>query len=307
MSQNNWSIAEVPSQKGKIAIVTGANTGLGYETALALAQKDMKVILACRNMVKAENAKAKIKKAYPNANLECKQIDLSKLGSVRLFIDRFLKEYQQLDLLINNAGIMIPPFSLTQDGFESQMGANYFGHFVLTEGLLKTIMNTPNSRIISLSSIAHKQGKINFKDLQYEQNYDAMKAYAQSKFACLIFAIELQRKLEKAGSSTISLAAHPGISDTELMRYMPKWTGLFMPIVTPFIAHKPNKGALPTLRAALDEVAEGGDYYGPDGRREFKGKPIKVKPRRKAQDEELAKRLWAVSEELTDCKYEFKT
>lgn len=303
MSQANWDMAKVSSQKGKIAIVTGANTGLGYETALALAGKGMKVILACRNIEKAEKAKEKIEQKYPIAALECRQIDLSRLNSVRSFAANFSKDYHQLDLLINNAGIMIPPFSLTEDGFESQMGANYFGHFVLTQNLLTVLLKTSNSRIISLSSIAHKQGNIQFKDLQFEKKYDAIKAYAQSKLACLIFAIELQRRLAKAGSSTISLAAHPGISDTELMRYLPTWSMLLVPILSAFVAHKPDKGALPTLRAALDETAKGGDFYGPNGRREFNGSPVKVKARRKAKEEKLAKRLWAISEELTACTY----
>lgn len=304
MNQNNWKLSEAPSQKGKIAVITGANTGLGFETALALAGKNCKVILACRNMEKAAKAEAKILQKFPNAETECRQLDLSKLSAVRDFATHFLKDYSQLDLLINNAGIMIPPFSLTEDGFESQMAANYFGHFLLTELLLKTIMNTPNSRIISLSSIAHKRGKIQFEDLQYEKEYSAMGAYAQSKLACLIFAIELQRKLEKAGSKTISLAAHPGISTTELSRHLPAWSMLLYPIMVLLITHNPAKGALPTLRAALDHSAAGGDYFGPNGKREYRGKPVKVKARRKAQDEALAKKLWTVSEELTGCKYE---
>ena len=303
MNQSSWNLTNVSSQVGKVAIVTGANSGLGYETALALAAKDMKVILACRNLVKAEDAKEKIQQEQPNASIECRQIDLSSLNSVRDFSADFLKDYQQLDLLINNAGIMIPPFSLTEDGFESQMAANYFGHFLLTEGLLESLMKTPGSRIVSLSSIAHKRGKIQFDDLQFEQDYDAMKAYAQSKLACLIFAIELQRKLDKAGSTTLSLAAHPGISDTELMRHMPIWSRLLVPFIGPFISHKPDKGALPTLRAALDARAQGGDYYGPNGKREFKGQPVKVKPRRKALDEDLGRQLWTISEELTNCTY----
>ena len=307
MSKSSWDVNKVAPQKGKIAVVTGANTGLGYETALSLASKEMKVILACRNLKKAEQAKAHILRKISNAIVECRQIDLSKLSSVRTFAKKFLKDHKQLDLLINNAGIMIPPFSLTEDGFESQMGANYFGHFLLTQLLLKTLMNTANSRIVSLSSLAHKRGKINFDDLHFENNYSAFGAYAQSKLACLIFAIELQRRLEKAGSQTMSLAAHPGISDTELSRFMPKWGILLIPVFGPLISHKPDKGALPTLRAALDSEAMGGEYFGPNHRREYKGPPVKVKARRKAHDVELAQRLWSVSEELTGCKYEFNS
>lgn len=303
MSQKNWDITKIPTQKGKVAIVTGANAGLGYETALALAGKQAKVILACRNMDKAAKAKAKILEQFPSASLECREIDLSKLKSVRAFAANFIKDHSSLNLLINNAGIMMPPFSLTEDGFESQLAANYLGHFLLTELLLETVMKTENSRIISLSSLAHTKGKIQFEDLQYEKKYSKMGAYAQSKLACLIFAIELQRRLEKAGSSTISLAAHPGISNTELSRSFPKWFMLISPIIGLFLSHKPAKGALPTLRAALDATAKGGEYYGPRDRREQKGPPVLVTPRRTAMDKALAKKLWSVSEELTNCKY----
>lgn len=303
MPKNTWDISEIPSQEGKIALVTGANTGLGYETALALAQKDMRVILACRNMQKAKVAKKNILEKCTHADAECLEIDLSKLKSVRSFAWNFSKDYQQLDLLINNAGIMMPPFSLTEDGFESQMGANYFGHFLLTNLLLGTLNKTPNSRVISLSSLAHRRGKINFDDLHFEKKYSAFGAYAQSKLACLIFAIELQRRLSEAGSSTISLAAHPGLSDTELTRFLSKRMMLVLPLFAPFISHKPNQGALPTLRASLDEFAQGGEYYGPNSIREYKGPPVLVKARRTAHDEELAKRLWTLSEELTQCKY----
>ncbi|MFK7907957.1 MAG: oxidoreductase [Chitinophagales bacterium] len=304
MTQSTWNFNNIPFQKGRIAIVTGANTGLGFETVLALAAKNMEVVLACRNMQKAEAAKLKILQQYSFAKVECMQIDLSSLQSVRAFAANFLKQYEALDLLINNAGIMIPPFSLTEDGFESQMGANYFGHFLLTDLLLETIVKTPNSRIVSLSSIAHKRGKINFDDLQSQKRYSAVEAYAQSKLACLMFAYELQRRLEKAGSKTLSIAAHPGISDTELSRHIPKLvTFLMMPVFTTFFTHKPAKGALPTLRAALDEAAEGGDYFGPNGWREFKGKPIKVRSTRRSRREDTAKRLWEVSEKLTGASY----
>ncbi|MGB0931289.1 MAG: oxidoreductase [Chitinophagales bacterium] len=304
MTKPNWSLNNVPLQKGRIAIITGANTGLGFETALALASKNMEVVLACRNMEKAQAAKLKILQKFSNAKVECLQIDLSSLQSVRDFARNFSEEYERLDLLINNAGIMIPPFSLTKDGFESQMAANYFGHFLLTSLLLPTIRNTPNSRIVSLSSIAHKSGKINFDDLQSKNKYSAVQAYAQSKLACLMFAYELQRRLENVESDTISVAAHPGISDTELSRHIPKLASmLLVPVFTTFITHKPAKGALPTLRAALDENAKGGDYFGPDGWREFKGKPIKVRSTRRSKNEETAKKLWEVSERLTGTAY----
>lgn len=303
MGQSTWNILEAPSQKGKIAIVTGANAGLGFETALALAQKGAKVIMACRNITKAEKAKTAILKEVPNGDLVVMEIDLSKLKSVRNFAKAFLNKYDALHLLINNAGVMIPPYEKTEDGFELQMGANYFGHFLLSGLLLETIMQTAESRVISLSSIAHKNGKIHFDNLHWETDYSKMRAYEQSKLACLIFSFELQRRLDKAGSSTLSVAAHPGISDTELGKHIPKLMYfLFRPIAS-FYIQKPEYGALPTLMAALGTNVKGGDYYGPTGNgKETKGPPGLARSKSKARNEEIANRLWSVSEELTGVK-----
>ncbi len=303
MSNSIWNISKAPSQKGKIAIVTGANAGLGFETTLALAEKGAKIIMACRNRSKAEKAKAAILEKVPNGDLEIMEIDLSKLKSVRSFATAFLSQYDALHLLINNAGVMIPPYQKTEDGFELQMAANYFGHFLLTGLLLELILKTPASRIVSLSSLAHKQGDIHFDDLYWEKEYSKMKAYQQSKLACLIFAFELQRRLEKAGSSTISVAAHPGISNTELSKHIPKFMYFFLRPLFSFYIHKPKKGALPTLMAALGTEVKGGDYYGPTGNKsETKGPPGLARSKSKARNEELAKRLWSVSEELTGMK-----
>ncbi|MBK7410689.1 MAG: SDR family NAD(P)-dependent oxidoreductase [Saprospirales bacterium] len=299
---HTFDINSIPSQKGRTAIVTGANIGLGYETTLALAQKDVKVIMACRNIEKAEKAKAQILAQVPQAELEVMQVDLSKLQSVRDFAASFLKKYNKLDLLINNAGIMMPPYSRTVDGFESQMGANYFGHFLLTGLLLDTINSTPNSRVVTLSSNAHKSGMINFEDLQSAQKYSAMGAYSQSKLACLLFAYELQRKLEKAGSKTISVAAHPGVSNTNLGQYLPRWVWILAPLLV-FFTHSPKKAAEPTLYAALGTDVNGGDYFGPGGFNEMKGRATKVKSTDLSHDQELAGKLWKVSEELTQISY----
>lgn len=296
-----FDINQTPSQKGKIAVITGANTGLGYETTLALAKKEMKVVMACRNFEKATNAKNSILKQVSHAQLEIILLDLSDLKSVRKFAEDFLNQYSTLDLLINNAGIMIPPFSRTIDGFESQMGANYFGHFLLTGLLLKTIINTPNSRIISLSSIAHKQGKIDFENLNAEKSYSKINAYAQSKLACLMFGYELQEKLK--GTSTLSIIAHPGVSNTDLPRHIPRILYyLFYPLL-PIITQKPEKAALPSLMAALDTNLESGDYIGPNGFNEMKGEPQKTKAFPQAHDKNVRERLWKVSEELTDFSY----
>lgn len=301
-----FDINTVPSQKGRIAIVTGANNGLGYETALALAQKDMKVILACRNLEKAEAAKQAIYKQIPQADVEVMQIDLSKLASVRAFAKSFLEKYHQLDILVNNAGIMTPPFSLSEDGFESQMAANYFGHFLLTALLLDTLTQTPHSRIITLSSIAHKQGKINFDDLQSEKRYSPMAAYSQSKLACLMFSYELQRRLAQAGKQTISVAAHPGISDTNLIKNTPVPNWLFdlcKPIMTKTFLQSAKAGAEPTLYAALGEDVKGGDYFGPDGFYEMRGKAKKVDSTALSKDKIVAQKLWELSEKLCQVVY----
>ena len=260
--------------------------------------------MACRSLNKANAAKDSIKAEVPNADVEVMEIDLSSLNSVRNFAKAFQSKYDRLDVLINNAGVMMPPYTKTEDGFELQFEANFLGHFLLTGLLMDTILKTPNSRVVNLSSIAHKSGKINFDDLQSEKKYSASEAYGQSKLACLLFAFELQRRLEKAGhDQTISTAAHPGIATTELARHMPKIVyTIIRYTIAPFITHAPKEGAKPTLVAAIGN-AEGGDYFGPTGFQEFKGKPGKVSGTAMATDEDLAKRLWEKSEELVGLKY----
>lgn len=298
-------IEELPLQNGRIIIVTGANTGLGFETALVLAKKGAKVIMACRNAIKANKAIDRIKKEIPNADLEFIQIDLSSLESVRSFAKEFQSKYDRLDVLINNAGVMMPPYTKTKDGFELQFEANHLGHFLLTGLLLDTIVNTPDSRVVSLSSIAHKNGKINFDDLQSEKKYSASEAYGQSKLACLMFAYELQRRLERKGyKNTISIAAHPGVSPTELSRHMPKLLFVILKYtVGPFLTHAPSEGAKPTLMAAVTNGVKGGDYFGPTGFNEMKGKPGIASSTDLSKDETVAKRLWEVSEELSGLKF----
>lgn len=298
-----FNIDNIPSQKGKIAIVTGANTGLGFETALALVKKETKVIMACRTIEKAETAKQDILRKVPGADLEILPVDLSSLSSVRDFAKSYLAKHSQLDLLINNAGIMMPPYSRTIDGFESQMGTNYFGHFLLTGLLLDIITKTPGSRIVSLGSIAHKKGEINFEDLHWEKKYSAMGAYRQSKLACLMFAYELQRRLETTDMKTISVAAHPGVSITELVRHYPKWLMFVSSLLFPLFSHSPEKGALPVLYAALGPDVRGGDYFGPQGRSEMTGDPGKAESTSLSHNEDIAKQLWEVSEKLTGFKY----
>ena len=294
----------LPEQNGRIFIVTGANTGLGYENSYTLAKKGATVIMACRSLKKANKAKDSIKEEVPNADLEVMEIDLSSLDSVRNFAKAYQSKYDRLDVLINNAGVMMPPYTKTDDGYELQLEANFLGHFLLTGLLMDTLLKTANSRVVTLSSIAHKNAKINFDDLQSEKKYSASDAYGQSKLACLFFAYELQRRLEKAGhNQTISTAAHPGIATTELARHMPKLVyAILKYTVAPFLTHAPKEGAKPTLVAAIGEV-KGGDYFGPTGFNEFKGKPGKVSSTALSKDAAIAKRLWEKSEELVGLNY----
>lgn len=300
-----WNLKSAPNQPGKIAIVTGANIGLGFETALALAEKGCEIVMACRDLKKAELAKSKILKQNSSAIIHCIALDLGDFASIRKFAITFHSKFNQLDFLINNAGLMTPPYQKTKDGFESQFGINYLGHFLLTGLLLDVIKKTPEARVVMLSSLAHKWGDIYFDDLNFENGYDKNKAYGQSKLACLMFAYELQRRFQKHGISAKSLAAHPGVSTTNLGRHMSFVKLLLAVLIAPFLFQPPKKGALPTLRAALDPTAKGGDYFGPDGKREMRGNPIKVDSNKIAKDQEKAKRLWEVSEKLVDCAFGF--
>lgn len=280
----------------KIAIVTGANSGIGYETAKALAEKNAVVIMACRDLEKANNAANAIRINTRNAKLEIMELDLADLASVRNFADAFRSKYTNLDLLINNAGIMIPPFTKTTDGFEVQFGANHLGHFALTGQLLDVILATPKARIVNVSSGAHRMGTINFENLNAEQAYNPQNAYAQSKLANLLFTLELTRHLEDVCSDVIATAAHPGWTVTGLQRG-------FLHTVSEWIGQKPDMGALPTLQAAIDSTAKRNDYFGPDGFIEMRGYPQKVDRSDAAKDADLAKRLWKISEELTQVQY----
>ncbi|MDF1673902.1 MAG: oxidoreductase [Vicingaceae bacterium] len=299
-----FNINNLDSQKGKIAIVTGANSGLGKEITIGLLKVEIKVIMACRNLEKAEKAKLNIIKKVPSADVEIMQLDLSRLASVRSFVKSFSKKYNQLDLLIENAGIMIPPYVKTEDGFESQMGVNYFGHFLLTNLLMPILKNTEGARIATTSSIAHQNGRINFNNINAEESYSKMGAYTQSKLACLMFALELQRRLSKTGSNVIAVSSHPGVSNTNLFSHIPKLFQLLMIPLLPFFAHPPKKAALPMLYAALGKDINGGDYLGPMGYKNMKGKPGKTKAELHAFDEEVAKKLWEISEKLTGEKFE---
>ena len=298
------NINELPNQKERIVIVTGANTGLGFETALALAQKEAKVIMACRNLSKANIAKEQIQKKVPNADLEIMQIDLGDLQSVQTFAKNYKEKYNTLDILINNAGVLASSYATTKDGFELQLGANYLAHFLLTGLLIELLLKTPHSRVVTLGSAVHKSGKINFDDLQSEKEFDPMTAYSQSKLANLMFSFELKRRLEKAGAKyPIATAAHPGVAMTQLSRGMPRWIYyLTKYTIAPFLSNSPARGAKSTIWAAIGE-AKSGDYFGPQGFREFKGDPGLVQASDLAKDETIAKQLWKVSEELVGIEF----
>lgn len=299
----NWKWNDAPAQNGKVAIVTGANIGLGLNTTMVLAEKGAKVVMACRSKEKAENARRAILQELPGVLLDIIPLDLSSFESVKKFSEEFSEKYDKLDLLINNAGVMMPPYEKTKDGFELQFQANYLGHFFLTSLLLPKLQKAEESRVISLSSIAHKRGDIYFDDINFEKNYDRQKAYGQSKLACLMFAYELQRRFERKSMDIKSIAAHPGIADTALMRYLPKWIKFIAPVLKPFMAQSGFEGAQPTLRAAMDTQLKGGEYIGPSGSGERKGKPVIVDSTNTSKDMKKAEELWKLTEKFVGKKF----
>lgn len=294
-----WRLEQVPPQPEKVAVITGANNGIGYETALGLAKKDVSVILACRNMQKAENAKSRILNEYPKARIDCLKLDVSSLRGVRAFARQCGERLEKLDLLINNAGIMMSPYGVTEDGFENQLATNYIGHFALTGSLLPLLTRSPDSRVVTLTSLSYKWAQIQFDDLHAQKGYSRRKAYGQSKRACLLFAYELQRRLSAAGYNTRSVAAHPGLAKTNLDQYFP---ALIRPLGNLFLQSARN-GALPILYAALDTAIKGGEFIGPDGFQEMRGYPTRVDSDEYSKDPNVAERLWKVTEEMTSCYY----
>lgn len=306
----NWTQNEIPDQQGRLVIVTGGNSGIGYEAALALAGKNAHVIMAVRSVDKGEEAARNIRQQYPKSHVTVMGLDLSDLKSVRAFAQKFLKQYDRLDVLINNAGVMALPQRKTADGFEMQFGTNHLGHFALTGLLLPALKKTSNSRVVTVSSAMHTSGDIHFDDLQWEKKYQSWGAYGQSKLANLLFAYELQRRLEAAGIKIISVGCHPGYANTNLQAAGPKMEGStfkawMMKMANALFAQGQDMGALPTLFAAIAVEVNGCDYIGPAGR--MKGYPTKVKSNNKSYDESLAKRLWTVSEELTGVVYNFES
>jgi NAD(P)-dependent dehydrogenase (short-subunit alcohol dehydrogenase family) len=303
-SNDKWSTADIPDLGGRVAVVTGSNTGIGYQAAAALAQSGAHVVLAVRDPQKGNLALARITAAHPDADVTLHALDLSSLDSVRAAATALRSAYPRIDLLINNAGVMWTPKQLTADGFELQFGTNHLGHFALTGLLLDSLLPVRGSRVVTVSSSGHRfRAAIHFDDLQWEQSYDRYAAYGQSKLANLLFTYELQRRLAGHQANTIAVAAHPGAASTELGRSAPTLLKPLFALAGPVLFQNAAMGALPTLRAAADPDVEGGQYYGPDGLGEQRGHPKLVSSSAQSHDEDLQHRLWQVSEELTGVTY----
>jgi NAD(P)-dependent dehydrogenase (short-subunit alcohol dehydrogenase family) len=301
---SGWSKGDIPTMKGQRVVVTGANSGIGFEAAKALAGKGANVILACRSEERGRKALAAIEDAHPEATVELRLLDLADLGSVKAFAEGVRRDHPTLDRLINNAGVMALPLRRTADGFEMQFGTNHLGHFALTMRLLDKLLEADDARIVTVSSMAHRFGRMRWKDPNWQRGYQKWLAYGQSKLANVLFTLELQRRLEAKDTSAIAVACHPGFADTNLQFVGPKLEGSklqtwLMKLNNEYVAQDANAGALPTLYAATAPAVRGGDFFGPDGVLGIRGTPTRETPARHARDEADAARLWALSAELT--------
>lgn len=299
----SWSLSDVPDLTGRTALVTGANSGLGFWTTVELAKKGARVLMGCRDAGRAEAALQRARAEVTGAQVELVTLDLQSLSSIEAAAKEVAARTPSLDLLVDNAGIMATPRTLTEDGFEAQLGTNHLGHFALTGRLLPTLLEARAPRVVVVSSGAHKPGKVAFDDLMGERSYGPWKAYSQSKLANLLFVLELDRRARAAGSPLVVTAAHPGyaathLQDTDGLR------GLAMKLGNRLLAQSDAAGALPSVYAATAPDVSGGDYYGPDGPFEMRGTPTKVGRTKAAQDTDVARRLWVVSEELTGVTYD---
>lgn len=308
MSKNRWTIEDIPDLEGKIIIVTGGNSGLGYESVKAFAEKGAEVILTSRSLEKGATAKAEILSNKPAGKINVMELDLMDFTSISDFAIAFKQQYDRLDVLLNNAGIMTTPYFLTKDGLEAQNGTNHFGHFALTGQLIDLIIKTPGSRIVNVSSNGHKYGKMDFDNLLFENGdgYTPMKSYARSKLSNLLFTYELQRAFKTNNVESIAVAAHPGASRTNLGRHLEDkwWFKPLFAIMSPF-SQDQVQGALPQIRASVDPDVKGGEYYGPSGFGEMKGDPVLVKSNKASHNAGDAEKLWKASEKLTGINYKF--
>ena len=306
--KNEWNVENVESLSDKTIIVTGGNSGLGFESSAFFASKGAKVIIAARSKEKGAKAKSDIVSMYPDAKIEVLPLDLESLASIKKFSELVKSNHDHIDILMNNAGIMLVPFGLTEDGFEKQFGVNHLGHFALTARLFDLIKKGTNPRIINISSQAHRIGAMDFHNLMYEQgNYSLARAYGKSKLANLLFTLELDKRVKAAGLDIKVLTAHPGSSRTNLSRHVEKRkTFVLFNWLFKLTSQNAFNGALPGIRASLDESVKSGEYYGPSGLLQLKGKPILVQPNVNAKSEVDSAKLWEKSEELTKLKFEIK-
>lgn len=291
----------VPEQNGKTFFITGANTGIGFEAARVLAARKARVLLGCRSEVKAKDAIGRIRSISSDADLMWVPLDLTSLESIRGAAD-IVQNEPRLDVLVNNAGVMIPSKETTKDGFELQFGVNHLGHFALTGMLFDKLKATDSARIVNVSSLAHKQGQIDFDDIHAQKSYDPMVHYRMSKLANMLFTFSLSSKLVKTDCSVKVVACHPGIAETELGRYLPWWFALVAPFIRPFF-NTPSEGALPTLEASTSPQIKNCDYFGPTVRGETARGSGRAHIEGRAKNKETADRLWAVSESLTGVEY----
>ena len=299
-----WNADRISDLTGKRIIITGGASGIGYAAAVKLADKGAEVVLAVRTLEKGEKAAARVKESNPGAKVSVMHLDLGDLDSVKRFAQQFSVQYSKLDILINNAGVMVPPYRKTEQGFELQFGVNHLGHFALTGLLLPLLSATPGSRIVTVSSIAARKAKINFDNLDGSKGYNPMTFYRQSKLSNLLFAIELQNRLQGARNSLISIACHPGISATNLVsRGSGKEAGWLVKQLMKLFIQSAEMGSLPTLYAATDPALKGGEYIGPDGGQGHGGHPVITDEAKKLFNPELAAKLWEVSEKLTGVRF----
>lgn len=307
MAGRKWTAEQIPSQAGRTALVTGANSGIGYQAALELARHGAHVLLGCRNAAKGRAALDRLLREAPGASAEVVELDMASLASIRAFAAAFAGRGIGLDLLINNAGVMaLPARELTPDGFERQFGTNHLGHFALTGLLMPQLLAAPAPRVVTVASLAHRNGKIAFDNLQSERRYKPWDAYGASKLANILFAKELDRRARAAHSRLVSVAVHPGVSTTNIFTNGPgdkTLKAMVVKLLAPVMMQADDAGALPTLYAATSPDAHGGEYIGPDGFKELKGSPVVVQPRANGLDTAVGARLWTVSEALTGVSY----
>jgi NAD(P)-dependent dehydrogenase (short-subunit alcohol dehydrogenase family) len=307
MAAAKWTTQDIPSQAGRVALITGANSGIGYQAALELARHGAHVLLGCRNAAKGQAALERLQREAPGASAALAILDMASLQSIREFVAGFAARGFGLDLLINNAGVMaLPKREVTVDGFERQFGTNHLGHFALTGLLIPQLLAAPAPRVVTVASLAHRNGKIDFDNLQSEKSYKPMGAYGVTKLANILFANELERRAEAVKSKLVSMPVHPGVSVTSIFENGPGNSGpkaIVFKMLSAVIMQSDAAGALPTLYAATSPEAKGGEYIGPDGFMEMKGSPVVVQPKPQGKDQAVAKRLWTVSEELTGVVY----